>query len=736
MSRSPARWILALAAPALATACGLPDGDYFGPVPAVREPHHLRWCNAGQPESLDPGQAQSTIATPLVHALFDGLTIYGDDGQPEPSLATTWEIAPDQRRVTFHLRPDGRFSNGRPVTAHDIAYQALRTLQPQTASPSSDGLDFIKGYDSYTNGTGKVLLHDVGGLPAGTIVDVVGAGGKPLADWSKAHRTPPDSNVREATRPLALRDLGAAPADAYATVPAGDEVTIIELSGRPASLPDPDGRAWAYVWWNHDDGLYGWVPAAELDVEPHAADAYDVKPVPRRQVPGLDAPLDELEADARVERAAVSVRGSDILTLPEIVGVRVPDPLTFVIEAAKPTPYIVMTTPSRVLRAVPREAVSRRPRRWAEPGTIVTSGPMHLVAMKERNYLELVRSPTFWNQASVKLDRLTVLSIDNQAAAANLYYTGACDAVVANNVPASYLPLLTGETRGGRSFRDFSISPYLGSYFLMFNTEKLANVHLRRALVLAIDRSQIPKVLHGGEIPSASYVPGTPIADLGPDERALCGVSAGDPGLALIVERGKLCYVPPRGLDYDPDRARAELAIARREMGASFPKTLVYKFNVGVESHVITAELVQAQWKQVLGLDVELESQEWQVFLSATRIGEFEVARLGWVGSAPSPESEFMGIWRCSSPNNRSRWCNPQYEALMDEAASMTDPAARLRKIAEAETVLLDDAPLLPLYAYTQKNLQRPYVRGLPQNYIAQPPLWKAWLDPDWKQAR
>src|SRR5690606_27218871 len=100
-------------------ACGLPEGEYFGVVPEVRDPKHLRWCNNGQPEGLDPAQVSSTTATPLVHTMFDGLTRYGNDGYPGASLATSWDISPDQRRVTFHMHDKGRWSNGRPVTAYD-----------------------------------------------------------------------------------------------------------------------------------------------------------------------------------------------------------------------------------------------------------------------------------------------------------------------------------------------------------------------------------------------------------------------------------------------------------------------------------------------------------------------------------------------------------------------------------------------------------------------------------------
>jgi oligopeptide transport system substrate-binding protein len=728
---------LSLASAVAPLACGLPDGDYFGVVPEVRDPRHLRWCNNGQPEGLDPAQVSSTTATPLVHTLFDGLTRFGNDGRPEPSLATSWDITPDQRRVTFHMHDKGRWSNGRPLTGYDAAYHAVRMLHPLTASPSADGLDWMKGYELFIESRGKVLLAAAGGLPAGTIVEVTGWAGVSLADHEKAKRSLPDSNLRTGSAPLALRDLGAAPAAAYATVPRGATVTLIEISGRPATVPSPAGGApWAYVHWNRGDGVFGWVPLAELDGQPNGAARYRVRPVAKKQIPGLDATLDELTADAKLERAEIEVAGSELLGLPEVLGIRVPDPYTVVVEAAGPSPQIIEGVTSRVLRPTPREAVSRSPRRWAQPGTIVTSGPLHLVDMRERDYIELVRSPTYWQPEDVKLDRLTVYSMDDQAASTNTYYTGRCDAIRGSNVPTSYLPVLSGDKRGGRPYADYTVKPWLGVYFIMVNTKQYDNVHLRRALAFSLDRSLIPKVLHGDEYGVASYTPGTPIAQLSDEDLATCEVTRDRPGVALVIEPGKLCYVPPPGLEYDPARAREELALARKEMGARFPTTVTYKFNTGVEGHKLVAEYVQAQWKTVLGIDVSIESQEWQVFLSDTRKQQFQTARLGWIAAGAQPESEFMRLWRCSSPNNRPKWCNPQYEAILDEVATMTDLKARLKRLADAERVMIEDAPIIPLYNYTQKHLQKPYVRDLHINFIDQPPLWRAWLDPDWKSKK
>src|ERR1043165_2142536 len=123
---------------AVLAGCSLPQGDYFGRIPDHLDPQHVTWCNQGEPDHLDPALAASTASAQLAVALFDGLTTYGADGAPVPGLATRWDVSDDLRRFTFHLRRDARWSNGRPVTAHDVAHAAFRVAHPLTASPSAD----------------------------------------------------------------------------------------------------------------------------------------------------------------------------------------------------------------------------------------------------------------------------------------------------------------------------------------------------------------------------------------------------------------------------------------------------------------------------------------------------------------------------------------------------------------------------------------------------------------------
>ena len=219
------------------------------------------------------------------------------------------------------------------------------------------------------------------------------------------------------------------------------------------------------------------------------------------------------------------------------------------------------------------------------------------------------------------------------------------------------------------------------------------------------------------------------------DDRALCGVTPDVPGIASIIDPGKYCYVPPPGLDFNPAQAKAELAIARQEMGAAFPKTIVYKYNSGVEQHKLIAEFLQEQWREHLGMATTLESQEWKVYIADTRNGNYELGRFGNIWNFTDPEPNSLSTFMCKSPDNRLKHCNPAYEEVMAQAKREPDRGKRLLLARQAEAMLLDEGAIIPLLIYTQKTLQMPYVKDLAITLSDQAPIQKAYLDPQWQQA-
>ena len=267
----PAKLLGILCAAAAAAAagtlgCGLPDTPYFGHVPEVTEPRHLRYCNQGEPDALDPTMAATTVSVRLVQQMFEGLAIYDAAGRPVPGLAERWEVSSDQRTFTFHLRRGLRWSSGRALDAHDVGYQVVRLLHPTTASPNAGNAPTIENAAAFTARQLAVLLQDAGPYRAGQPVQILEGEGREQL------------NLRQLRRALPLRDLGAPVAAAYATVPVGGVVEWIAHSGSRLLPPAPDGQRWAYVHWKGDARTgaeaerYGWVLASELEGD-HAARA-------------------------------------------------------------------------------------------------------------------------------------------------------------------------------------------------------------------------------------------------------------------------------------------------------------------------------------------------------------------------------------------------------------------------------------------------------------------------------
>src|SRR5213596_969567 len=109
--------------------------------------------NGAEPESLDPGLLTGQADGRVALELFEGLTRYDPtNAAPIPGLAESWDISPDGRVYTFHLRPNAVWSSGEPITARDFVYSWLRVLNPGTASEYAGVLFYLKNGEEYCSG--------------------------------------------------------------------------------------------------------------------------------------------------------------------------------------------------------------------------------------------------------------------------------------------------------------------------------------------------------------------------------------------------------------------------------------------------------------------------------------------------------------------------------------------------------------------------------------------------------
>ena len=180
-----------------------------------------------------------------------------------------------------------------------------------------------------------------------------------------------------------------------------------------------------------------------------------------------------------------------------------------------------------------------------------------------------------------------------------------------------------------------------------------------------------------------------------------------------IVPTNMPNYTPYEFGKENPEEARKILAEAGYPGGKGFPKASIL-YNTS-EGHQKIAEAIQQMWKQELNIDVELQNQEWRVYLATRNAGDYDIARAGWIGDYTDPNT-FLDMWLTGSGNNDTNWSNPQYDSLIDKAKYEKDPKKRMQILQDAEKILMTDLPIIPIYFYVNSYMLKPYVKGLNSN--------------------
>ena len=233
-------------------------------------------------------------------------------------------------------------------------------------------------------------------------------------------------------------------------------------------------------------------------------------------------------------------------------------------------------------------------------------------------------------------------------------------------------------------------APYLGTYYYLVNTDRppVDNVLVRRALSLALDRETLTRtVLQDTAIPAFSITP--------PDT---------------------LGYNPPKLFDHDPEKARQLLAEAGYPNGEGWPGLeIIYNTQ---EAHRKIAVAVQQMWKSELNIDVTIANQEWKVYLDSVSQRNFQVARRGWIGDYVDANN-FLDLFITEGGNNNTGYANDIYDdIILNRAPKAKTRDERYGLFYEAETMLMQEMPIIPIYTYTSKHLVHPSVEGIYPNLM------------------
>ena len=286
---------------------------------------------------------------------------------------------------------------------------------------------------------------------------------------------------------------------------------------------------------------------------------------------------------------------------------------------------------------------------WTKPGNLVCNGPFLLQFRRIRDRLRMIKNARYWNANHVELNSIDALSVQSETTSLNMYVNGQID--WSTTVPNMVIPDL-------RKRDDFKSAPMLTTYFYRFNVNRkpLDQVRVRRALNMAIDKKKIvEQVTKAGNVPARSFVP---------------------PGIDN--------YNSARGDIFDVSKARQLLAEAGFPGGRNFPAIRIL-FNTS-DMHKDIAQVIQQDWKEHLGVNVQLENYEWRTFLATLSQKDYEVARSGWIGDYPDPNT-FLDMFVTDGANNQTNWSNARYDDLIEQAKFEPDYQKRLGLLTEAEQI-------------------------------------------------
>lgn len=370
---------------------------------------------------------------------------------------------------------------------------------------------------------------------------------------------------------------------------------------------------------------------------------------------------------------------------PDAVGVRVLAERGLEITLRAPTPYFLQQLAHHTAYPVSRAAVERHGEDWVKPGRLLGNGAYRLTEWQPQAHVRLDKNPYFHAAGEVRIDTVYYYPTEDRAAAVRRYRAGELD--LQYDLPDDQIPWLRENLPG-----ELHIAPYLGLYYYSINTKRapFSDVRVRRALALALRREAlVEKITGAGEVAAYSLVPP--------------GVGGYRPAHADFK-------------DWDADKRLQEARNLMREagFGPDSPLQFTLSYNTS-ENHKKIAVAVAAMWKQ-LGVEVELENAELKVHYNKLQEHDFDVARAGWIADYDDAQN-FLFLLESNNPElNYAGYSNPEYDALMAEAAVTIDPQQRAGLMRQAEAVALRDMPYIPIYYYVSKNLVKPYVKGWEAN--------------------
>lgn len=349
-----------------------------------------------------------------------------------------------------------------------------------------------------------------------------------------------------------------------------------------------------------------------------------------------------------------------------------------------PFPALPQLLAHPAMAALPLHRIRELGDRWTSERPLVTSGPYRVKSWLLNDHITLERNPN-WHGGTAPAGQVIWRPVNDPLTAVRLFADRQVD--ITSGYPEDRHANLSA--RYGEAVHT---APYLGSYYFVFNTRKppFDDERVRRALSMSVDRRWLSEKLSPMHNPPASGVVPS----------------------ALYSSR----WMPPTWMSA-PIAARRALA-KRLLSNAGYGDDKPLRFDIRINSspeHRRMAVALSAMWRQI-GVEASVFNSEASLHFASLRRGDFEMARSGWIADIAAPENFLVQHLSDAGPANYSGYASARFDQALRAALATADAGQREAGMQAAERILIDDAPVLPLYIYQSRALVAPRIRGWQDN--------------------
>jgi oligopeptide transport system substrate-binding protein len=369
------------------------------------------------------------------------------------------------------------------------------------------------------------------------------------------------------------------------------------------------------------------------------------------------------------------------------LGVKAVDDKTLEVKLTVKTPYFLEICAFPGLFPEREDIITANPDNWTQdPKTYIGNGPYVLDSWTHQSMIVMKKNSNYYGVKDLGPETINfhLMEDDNTILAA--FENG--EILFGDSLPSEEIDRMKD--------KGLYIEGQLGTYFLCINTQDavLKDANVRKALSLAIDRNYlVESVAKGGQQPADTFV--------------ATGLTDSDTSKQFHDVDKKWYSVDPKDYDANVAQAKQLLSDAGYPDGKGFP-SIELMINPG---HEAIAEAVIYMWQQKLGINATISSQDWAVFIDTRQKGDYQIARHGWLADYNDPIT-FLDMWVTGGGNNDAKYSNPAYDDLISKVKASSDKNERFTLMHQAEDILAQDMPIIPLYFYTDLYLKSDKLQG------------------------